>query len=110
MALEKVERYTCIGIDESSKYAQVITFIKSDLNRLEKLCKQHPESYKHVSDQMDNDECVGKEFICDKKLISFRAPTKRKMTNEEKKEAGKRLQKARKAKAKKETEVKIDKK
>ena len=51
MALEKMERYTCIGIDEDSKKAQIITFIRADLNKLDKLCKQYPESYQHVSDQ-----------------------------------------------------------
>ena len=102
MALEKSERYTMIGIDEDSTKAQIISFIRADLNKLEKLCKQYPKSYKHVSDQMDNDEIVGKEFICDKKLISFRAPSKKKeMTPEQKKEVGARLQKNRKPREKK---------
>ena len=103
MALEKSERYTMVGIDEDSKKAQIITFIRADLNKLDKLCKQYPESYQHVSDQFDEgDELVGKEFICDKKLISFRAPTKKKkMTEEQKQEVTKRLQKARKPREKK---------
>lgn len=103
MALEKMERYTCIGIDEDSKKAQIITFIRADLNKLDKLCKQYPESYQHVSDQFDEgDELVGKEYICDKKLISFRAPTKKKeMSEEQKKEIGARLQKNRKPRTKK---------
>lgn len=101
MALEKSERYTCIGIDEDSKKAQIITFIRKDLNNLEKLCKKYPKSYQHVSDQYDDDEIVGKEFICDKNLITFRAPRERKMTEEQKLEAAERLQKARKKKEKK---------
>lgn len=108
MALEKSERYTMVGIDEDSKKAQIITFIRADLNKLDKLCKQYPESYQHVSDQFDEgDELVGKEFICDKKLISFRAPTKKKkLTEAQKKEMGERLQKAKKSKEKKEKKVK----
>lgn len=108
MALEKIERYTMIGIDEDSKKAQIITFIRADLNKLDKLCKQYPDAYQHVSDQFDEDnELVGKEFICDKRLISFRAPSKRKkMTEEQKKEIGERLQKGKETKQKKEKKVK----
>lgn len=102
MALDKSERYTMIGIDEDSKKAQIITFIRADLNKLDKLCKQYPESYQHVSDQFDEgDELVGKEFICDKKLISFRAPTKRKLTEEQKQAASERMKKMQKARQKK---------
>jgi len=102
MALEKSERYLCLGIDEDSKDAQIISFIKSYTNKLDKLCKQYPKSYRHVSDQFDEGEIVGKEFICDKRLVSFRAPKNTKeMTPEEKKIVGERLQKNRKSKTKK---------
>lgn len=90
-----------VGIDEDSKKAQIITFIRADLNRLEKLCKQYPESYQHVSNQMDEGEVVGKEFICDKKLVTFKAPSKRKLTDEQKKAAGERLRKTQQARQKK---------
>jgi len=103
MALEKSERYIMIGIDEDLKDAQIISFIRSYTNKLEKLCKQHPKSYQHVSDQFDIDnELVGKEFICDKRLVSFRAPKETKeLTVEEKKIVTDRLQKARKPRIKK---------
>jgi hypothetical protein len=98
MSLEKSERYTCIGIDEDSKQAQIITFIRADLNKLEKLCKQYPKSYQHVSDQYDDDEIVGKEFVCDKRLVSFRAPKNvKEKTEEEKKIICERLQQGKKA-------------
>jgi len=93
MSLEKSERYICIGIDEDLKDAQITSFIRSYTNKLDKLCKQYPKSYQHVSDQLDEGEIVGKEFICDKRLISFRAPKESKpMTEEEKKKVGERLQ------------------
>lgn len=96
--MEKSERYICIGIDEDLKEAQVTSYIRSYTNFLDKRCKQFPDSYKHVSDQFDeNGVCEGKEFICDKKLLPptiFKAPSKKKeMTPEEKKSAGERLQK-----------------
>ena len=106
MSLEKSERYTMIGIDEDSPKAQIITFIRADLNKLEKFCKQYPKSYQHVSDQFDIDnELVGKEFICDKKLVSFRAPSNHKLTETQKQEAGSRLQKAKQKKVKNEEEL-----
>jgi hypothetical protein len=103
MALEKSERYICIGIDEDLKDAQIISFIRSYTNKLDKLCKQYPKSYRHVSDQFDDDnELIGKEFICDKRLVSFRAPKETKeMSVEEKKAVTDRLQKARKPREKK---------
>jgi len=99
MALEKSERYTMIGMDEDSKQAQIISFVRKDLNKLEKLCKQHPKMWKEVSKQMDDGECVGKEFICEDKNLAygFRAPKNTKeMTEEEKKKVSDRLNKARK--------------
>jgi len=104
--MEKCERYIFIGIDEDLKDAQITSYIRSYTNFLDKRCKEFPDSYKHVSDQFDeNGVCEGKEFICDKKLLPptiFKAPSKRKkMTEEEKKMAGDRLQKARKPREKK---------
>ena len=104
MSLEKSEQYTMIGIDRDKKEAQIITFIPSDLNKLEKLCKKYPKVYQHVSDQFDedNETIIGKEFVCDKRLISFRAPKNSKeMTDEEKQIVKERLQKARKPRTKK---------
>ena len=103
MPLEKSEQYTMIGIDRDKKEAQIISFIPADLNLLDKRCKQHPESYKHVSDQFDDDNTtiIGKEYVCDKKLVIFKAPSSRKLTEDEKKEMGARLQKARKPREKK---------
>jgi len=104
MSLEKSERYTMIGMDEDSKQAQIISFVRKDLNKLEKLCKTHPKLYKEVSQQMDEEECIGKEFICeDKKLVyGFRVPKKTKpMSEEEKKIRGERLQANRKPREKK---------
>ena len=107
MALEKSERYILIGIDEDSKNAQITSFIKSYTNKLDKLCKQYPKSYQHVSDQFDIDnELVGKEFICNKKLVSFRAPKKTKeLTVEEKKVVTERLQKGKKERKPREKKI-----
>jgi hypothetical protein len=103
--MEKSERYVCIGIEEDSDWVQVISFIKSWTNFLDKRCKQHPDSYKKVSDQIFEDGvCEGREYIVKKKLLPptiFKAPSKKIMTDEQKQAAGERLQKARKPREKK---------
>jgi len=103
--MEKSERYVCIGIDEDLPQAQITSFIRSYTNFLDKRCKQFPNSYKRVSDQMEDGICVGAEFVCDKKLLPstiFKAPSKKKpMSEEQKKIAGERLQKTRKPREKK---------
>lgn len=105
MALEKSERYVTIGIDEDSEWVQVTSFIRSWTNLLDKRCKQHPDLYKKESDQYDEDEIVGREYIVSKKLVPptiFREPIKRKeMTEAEKQVVTERLQKARKPRKKK---------
>jgi len=107
MPLEKYERYVCIGIDEDSEWVQVISFIKSWTNHLDKRCKEYPKEYQIVSDQIFEEGIVdGREYKVKKKLLPptiFKAPSKRKpITEEEKKIAGERLQKTRKPRKKKE--------
>jgi hypothetical protein len=104
MALEKSERYLLIGIDEDSEWAQVTSFIRKYTTFLDKRCEQYPESYKKESDQFDEDEIVGREYIVKKRLLPptlFKAPSKRKLTDEQKKVNAERLQKTRKSRTKK---------
>lgn len=109
MSLEKSERYVCIGIDEDSDWVQVTSFIRVYTNLLDKRCKEYPDHYKKESDQYDDEEIVGREYIVKKRLLPatiFKAPAKRKeMSDEEKKLRGERLQqglqKARKPRSKK---------
>ncbi len=103
--MEKSERYVCIGIEEDSDWVQVTSFIRAWTNLLDKRSKQHPDSYKVVSDQIFEDGvCEGREYIVSKKLLPttiFKEPSKRKLTEEQKKAVGERLNKARKPREKK---------
>jgi hypothetical protein len=104
MALEKFERYVCIGFDDSSNIAECTVFSKPWITKLDKLCKQFPDKFKMTGEQMfdDDDVVEGKSYEFPKNLVSIRQPTKKKkeMTEEQKAAASKRLEKARKAKAK----------
>ena len=98
MNLESWERETVISWDDSTKIATLSTYNKSMINKLDKLCQQHPNEYKMFNEIILDGEVVGKEYRFAKKLVSVRAPSTRKMTEEQKVEAGNRLRKARKNK------------
>lgn len=108
MALEKFEKYVCIGFDDSSNIAECTVFSKPWITKLDKLCKQFPDKFKMTGEQIFDDNIVeGKSYEFPKNLISIRQPTKRKkMTEEQKKEIGERLQKGKETKQKKEKKVK----
>lgn len=95
MALQSFERYTCIGFDNSSTKAQMTTYNSTMIKKMDKLCKDFPSEFKMVSEQYDNGKLEGKEYEFNKKYVTIRQPTKRKMTEEQKKAAAERLEKAR---------------
>lgn len=94
MALEIFERETAIGFDDSTEYAQITTFNRALMNRLDKFCKEFPEDYKYDGDIIVDGKVEGKEYTCLKRRIRFGKP--RVMTKTQKKDAAKRLSKARK--------------
>jgi hypothetical protein len=106
MALESFERETCFGWDKSTKTCQLITFDQVLDRKLMGYCKKYPGVFKMVSEQIFENVVEGHEFEFPKKLITIRTPSKKKeMSEEEKKIAGERLNKARKVREKK---VKVD--
>lgn len=98
MALESFERETAIGFSDAVSYATITTFNRALMNKLDKLCNEHPQTYKILREIIIEDKVEGKEYTCPKKLISFRAPMKRKMTKEQRIAASERMKKMRKAK------------
>ena len=93
MALKDFERYTCIGSDDSDKKAQMTTFNKSMMRKMDKLCKSHPKEFKQVSEQILDGVLEGKEYEFPKNLITIRTPTKRTMTEDQKQKAAERMNK-----------------
>ncbi len=99
MALQSFERYTCLGFDNSSTRCDLTTFNTTIMKRLDGFCKEFPKEFKMVREQLDeNGVLVGKEYEFHKKYITIRKPTKRKMTEEQKKAATERLKKGREKK------------
>src|SRR5690554_2042905 len=95
MALESVERETCIGWSDDTHAAEITTFNRAMINKLAKLAKQYPSKYKLKQEiEVDGEKC-GVLYTFPKNLVTLRAPTSRKMTEEQKKAAGERLKKSR---------------
>lgn len=101
MALEAMERETYIGFDKSSNVCEIGSLDPSIIRKLDQFCKDHPKDYKKVNEIIVDGVVEGKEYTCPKRLISFRAPVKRKMSDEQKQEVSERLQKGKKESKKK---------
>lgn len=107
MSLQSFERETTFGWDKSTNICQLITFDQALDRKLMGYCKKYPDIFKMVSEQIFDNELEGHEFEFPKKLVTIRQPReKKKMTEEQKKEIGERLQKGKETKQKKEKKVK----
>ena len=94
VTLEKFERETVIGYSDDGNSASITTFNRTMLNKLEKMNKDYPDTYKFVRDLMLDGEVVGKEYSFPKRLITLRSPsTKKQMSEDQKKAAAERMKK-----------------
>lgn len=92
MSLEAIERYTVYGFDDSTNLCEVTTFNRALINKLSKLSKKHPDTYKLKNEGIvDGSPYV--EYTFPKRLVSLRAPSARKMSKEEKAAAAERMKK-----------------
>lgn len=95
MALESIERETCIGWSDDTHTAEITTFNRAMINKLAKLARQYPSKYKLKQEiEVDGEKC-GVIYTFPKNLVTLRAPTSRVMTEEQRKVAGERLKKSR---------------
>lgn len=93
MSLIASDRETCFGWQDDTQTCQLITFNKALLNKLDKLCKQYPETFKKTGDQIFDDIKEGSEYEFPKRLISIRTPTKKVMSEEQRQAASERMKK-----------------
>jgi hypothetical protein len=93
MVLQDFERESAIWYSDADKTANLTTFNKSLINKMDKYCKEFPNTYKLIREIILDGEIAGKEYSFPKKLVSIRQPSSRKMTDEQKKAAGERLKK-----------------
>ena len=94
--LEKFEIETSIWYNKEESTASLSTFDIAMINKMDKYCKEFPDTYKLIREIIMDKEIVGKEYTFNKKLVSIRQPSSRKMTDEQKKAAGERLKKTNK--------------
>lgn len=93
--LEKWERETVITWDDGTHSATLTTYNTAMIRKMDDYCKKHPKEYRLHNEIIYDDEVVGKEYKFPKRLVTVRQPTTRTMTDEQKQNAAKRLQKAR---------------
>jgi hypothetical protein len=91
MALQNFERETSLWYSDETKTALVYTCNRALINKMDKLCKHHPDTYKLKRVIKDEGNIVGKEYTCPKRLISIRSPRTKKYTDEQRKAMGEKL-------------------
>lgn len=90
------EQETTISYSRDEDIASVYTCDNTVLTKLSKLAKEYPNEYKVIMIHKIKDDISGYEFEIPKKLISFRAPTTRVMSDEQRQAAAERLRNHRK--------------
>lgn len=90
MKFSKSEKETTIQYDLESNTAKIFTRIEKDIKKLDKLCKENPDDFKCIERHE-----YGNKYECTKRYISFRKPVKRELTEEQKEQLRKRLERIR---------------
>ena len=101
MPLEKSERFICFGMESDSITCHCTCLDKVWDKKLMEYCKKFPDQFKMTQALIFDDVVEGHEFEFNKRLVSIRQPSKRKMSEQQKQEAGERLKKTRKPREKK---------
>lgn len=78
MALSSIERETIITLNAAEGTAEVFTLDPVYVRKLDKLCEREPDSYKLV--KRDGEAAY---YTMPKRLLSFRTPTTRELSDEQ---------------------------
>lgn len=70
--LTKVEKETIITYNEAEPTADVFTYNKALIRKLEKLCAEYPQEFKNIVNTGDE----SKSFVVPKKYVKVTAPRK----------------------------------
>ena len=81
MNIPRIERETTIIFNEEESVASIWTCSPVMMRKLDKLCKDAPETYKCV---LVDDKTPAKRYEMPKRYISFRKPVERVLTDEQK--------------------------
>ena len=98
MALTNIERETIINFNAAEDTAEVYTADPVYIRKLDKLCEQFPETYKRMAG-LSNMQCKeSATYSMPKRLVKFRSPITREISEEQREALAERLRKAREAK------------
>lgn len=92
--LSREETETHVYWDAQNKVAHLFTCDPVYVRKLDKLCKESPDTYK-LERTEQHDDYVGKFYTFPSKLVSFRSPSTRTMTDEQRAAISERMSNAR---------------
>lgn len=95
MALTNIERETIITFNAAEDTAEVYTADPVYIRKLDKLCEQFPDTYKFM-EELSSKRCKeSKTYSMPKRLVKFRSPITREISEEQHSALAERLRKAR---------------
>lgn len=98
MALTNIERETIINFNAAEDTAEIYTADPVYIRKLDKLCEQFPDTYKFMEDLSAKQCKESKTYSMPKRLVKFRSPVTREISEEQREALAERLRKAREAK------------
>lgn len=93
MALTRAEWETHIWIDGLTLEVKIEATDPRYIHKLDKLCKENPDTWKATGDETINGEVVGRFYSCPVNCIGFKSGKKREYTEEQKEAARERFRK-----------------
>ena len=98
MTLTNIERETIITFNAAEDTAEVYTADPVYIRKMDKLCEQFPDTYKFM-EELSAKQCKeSKTYSMPKRLVKFRAPVTREISEEQREALAERLRKARESK------------
>ena len=98
MALTNIERETIIIFNAAEDIAEIYTADPVYIRKLDKLCEQFPDTYKFMKELSVKRCKESKTYSMPKRLVKFRSPITREISEEQRAALAERLRKVRKNK------------
>jgi len=98
MALTNIERETIITFNAAEDTAEIYTADPVYIRKLDKLCEQFPDTYKFMKELSAKRCKESKAYSMPKRLVKFRSPITREISEEQRAALAERLRKARESK------------
>lgn len=95
MALTNIERETIINFNAAEDTAEIYTADPVYIRKLDNLCEQFPDTYKFMAELSAKRCKESKTYSMQKRLVKFRPPVTREISEEQRAALAERLRKAR---------------